>query len=71
MQITSGGAAEAVVSSVAGADPLFLWVEVNIFPWKFYARPEIKTIGDLKGKKIGITTAGAPRKMQFGLRFSF
>jgi ABC-type nitrate/sulfonate/bicarbonate transport system substrate-binding protein len=60
VQITSGGSSEAVVSSVTGADPLFLGVEVNIFPWKFYARSEIKQIADLKGKKIGITTAGAP-----------
>jgi ABC-type nitrate/sulfonate/bicarbonate transport system substrate-binding protein len=60
VHITSGGSPEAVAAATSGADLVFLGVEVNIFPWKFYARPEIKQIEDLKGKKIGITTAGAP-----------
>jgi NitT/TauT family transport system substrate-binding protein len=60
VQITAGGSSEAVAASATGADLVFLGVEVNIFPWKFYARPEIKQLTDLKGKKIGITTAGAP-----------
>jgi NitT/TauT family transport system substrate-binding protein len=60
VHITSGGSPEAINASTTGADLIFLTVNVNIFPWKFYARPEIKQIQDLKGKKIGITTAGAP-----------
>jgi NitT/TauT family transport system substrate-binding protein len=60
VQITSGGSPEAVLASTTGADLVFLGVSINIFPWKFYARPDIKTIQDLKGKKIGITSPGAP-----------
>jgi NitT/TauT family transport system substrate-binding protein len=60
VQITSGGSPEAILASTSGADLVFLGVSINIFPWKFYARPEIKTIADLKGKKIGITSPGAP-----------
>ncbi|GAC1319645.1 MAG: hypothetical protein NVSMB2_15110 [Chloroflexota bacterium] len=60
VQITSGGAPESVIAATSGADLVFLAVNVNIFPWKFYARPEITQLEDLKGKKIGITTPGAP-----------
>jgi ABC-type nitrate/sulfonate/bicarbonate transport system substrate-binding protein len=60
------GASQAVLASSAGADLAILAVKVPTFPWKFYARPEINTLADLKGKKVGITAAGAP--FDVGLR---
>jgi NitT/TauT family transport system substrate-binding protein len=60
------GASQAVLASSVGADLVMLAVKVPTFPWKFYARPEINTLADLKGKKVGITAAGAP--FDVGLR---
>jgi NitT/TauT family transport system substrate-binding protein len=60
------GASQAVLASSAGADLVMLAVKVPTFPWKFYARPEITSLADMKGKKVGITAAGAP--FDVGLR---
>jgi NitT/TauT family transport system substrate-binding protein len=60
IQFTPTGASQAVLASSSGADLVILAVKIRTFPWKFYARPEIKTIEDMRGKKVGITAAGAP-----------
>jgi ABC-type nitrate/sulfonate/bicarbonate transport system substrate-binding protein len=60
IQFTPTGASQAVLASSSGADLVILAVKIPTFPWKFYARPEIKTIEDMRGKKVGITAAGAP-----------
>ncbi|GAC1319649.1 MAG: hypothetical protein NVSMB2_15120 [Chloroflexota bacterium] len=66
VQFTPTGASQAVLASAGGADLVILAVKVPTFPWKFYARPDIQTIEDMCGKKVGITTAGAP--FDVGLR---
>ncbi|HEY0582105.1 MAG TPA: ABC transporter substrate-binding protein, partial [Chloroflexota bacterium] len=66
VHFTPTGASQAVLASTGGADLVILGVKIPTFPWKFYARPEIKSIEDMRGKKVGITAAGAP--FDVGLR---
>jgi NitT/TauT family transport system substrate-binding protein len=49
----------AVQSSLRGADVVMLGAVVNRHVFSFMARPEIKRLSDLKGKKIGITRVGS------------
>lgn len=49
----------AVQSSLRGADVVMLGAVVNRHVFSFMARPEIKRISDLKGKRIGITRVGS------------
>ena len=49
----------AVTANLRGADVIMLAGVANRFVFSFMARPEIKRIGDLKGKKIGITRIGS------------
>jgi NitT/TauT family transport system substrate-binding protein len=68
VQFTPTGASQAVLASTGGADLVILAVKIPSFPWKFYARPEIKSIDDMRGKKVGITALGAP--FDVGLRMA-
>jgi NitT/TauT family transport system substrate-binding protein len=49
----------AVQAGLKGADVVMLAGAANRFVFSFMARPEIKRIGDLRGKKIGITRFGS------------
>mgnify|MGYP001446302260 CR=1 FL=1 len=49
----------AVTAALRGADIVMLAGVANHFVFSFMARPEIKRIADLKGKKIGITRIGS------------
>jgi ABC-type nitrate/sulfonate/bicarbonate transport system substrate-binding protein len=49
----------AVQSNLRGADIIMLAAVVNRHVFSFMARPEIKRLSDLKGKKIGITRIGS------------
>ena len=43
----------------AGQDARFFWGVANLMPFKLYARPEIQSAKDLKGKKLAISKFGA------------
>ena len=49
----------AVQSSFRGADVVMLAAVVNRHVFSFMARPELKRISDLKGKRIGVTRVGS------------
>ena len=59
VQISHTGGAETVGALAGGADLVIVANIVPVLPYQFYAGPNIQTPADLKGKKIGITTAGA------------
>jgi NitT/TauT family transport system substrate-binding protein len=59
VQISHTGGAETVGALAGGADLVIVANVVPVLPYQFYAGPSIQTPADLKGKKIGITTAGA------------
>jgi ABC-type nitrate/sulfonate/bicarbonate transport system substrate-binding protein len=49
----------AVQSNLRGAEVVMLAAVVNRHVFSFMARPEIKRVSDLKGKKIGVTRIGS------------
>ncbi|HWO43774.1 MAG TPA: ABC transporter substrate-binding protein [Candidatus Eisenbacteria bacterium] len=63
--IFTGGA--VVNSNLAGGDLVKIASAMNVLTFSVVARPEIRQIEDLKGKKIGITRFGSAT--DFGLRY--
>ncbi|HEX8969721.1 MAG TPA: ABC transporter substrate-binding protein [Chloroflexota bacterium] len=59
VQISHTGGAETLGGLAGGVDLVIVANIVPVLPYQFYAGPSIQTPADLKGKKIGITTAGA------------
>jgi NitT/TauT family transport system substrate-binding protein len=57
--IAATGGAEALGALAGGADLVIVSNLVPVIPWQFYAGPSVQSPNDLRGKKIGITTAGA------------
>jgi ABC-type nitrate/sulfonate/bicarbonate transport system substrate-binding protein len=55
--IFTGGA--VVNSNLAGGDLVIVASGMNVIPFFLMARPEIRQVEDLKGKKIGITRFGS------------
>jgi NitT/TauT family transport system substrate-binding protein len=53
------GGAAIVASAVGGADTVYLACGINTLYWRVFSTPDVKTIADLKGKKIGVTTLGS------------
>jgi ABC-type nitrate/sulfonate/bicarbonate transport system substrate-binding protein len=53
------GGAAIVASAVGGADTVYLACGINTLYWRFFTTPDIKTIADLKGKTLGVTTVGS------------
>jgi NitT/TauT family transport system substrate-binding protein len=53
------GGAAIVASAVNGADTVYLACGINTLYWRLFVTPEVKTLDDLKGKKIGLTTLGS------------
>lgn len=52
-------AGAAVVSSaIAGADTVLVSCAINTLFWRLFSTPNIKTVGDLKRKNIGVTRLG-------------
>ncbi|HEY7062249.1 MAG TPA: ABC transporter substrate-binding protein [Chloroflexota bacterium] len=51
--------AAVVRAGLAGADTVILGSTTNTFPFKLIVNPAIRRVEDLKGKKLGITRAGA------------
>src|SRR5579864_7288581 len=59
VQISHTGGAETLGALAGGADLVIVANIVPVLPYQFYAGPSIQSPADLKGKKIGITQAGA------------
>src|SRR6516164_2257852 len=53
------GGAAVVASAVGGADTVYLACGINTLYWRVFSTPDVKTVADLKGKKIGVTTFGS------------
>ena len=58
VQIALTAGVETLGALAGGADLVILTNYVPVIPYQFYARPDIQSPADIKGKKIGITTAG-------------
>jgi NitT/TauT family transport system substrate-binding protein len=59
IQITQGGGPEALSAASNGADIVVVGNVVPVYPYTMYVAPEIKTVQDLKGKKIGVSSNGS------------
>ena len=62
----TGGA--VVNANLAGGDLVIIASSLNVFTFVVMAKPEIRGVEDLKGKKIGISRFGSAT--DFGLRFA-
>lgn len=58
VQISLSGVPSVVSSFAQGADPLIIAGTVNTINVSVYARPEIRTPDELRGKRLGITRFG-------------
>ena len=58
VDVASLGGAAAISAALSGADFKVIGNNVNKLVFSMYARPEIKRVEDLRGKKIGITRIG-------------
>jgi len=56
---STADALNSVQAVGAGADVVMICEGINRFVFSIMARPELKRLGDLKGKKIGITRIGS------------
>src|SRR5690348_14913136 len=54
--MTGGAAINAMLS---GADIIYVGMPVPTYAFSIYARPEIKSVTDLRGKALGVITKGA------------
>jgi NitT/TauT family transport system substrate-binding protein len=63
--VFTGGA--VVNSNLGGGDLVVIASSMNVMTFALIARPEIRRVEDLKGKKIGITRFGSAT--DFGLRY--
>jgi ABC-type nitrate/sulfonate/bicarbonate transport system substrate-binding protein len=59
IQYTTADALNSIQAVGAGADVVMFCEGINRFVFSIMARPEIKRLADLKGKKIGITRIGS------------
>jgi len=50
--------AATVTSAIGGADTVLLSCAINTLFWRLFSIPEVKSVADLKGKKIGVTRLG-------------
>lgn len=58
IQIGQFGGAEALSANAGGADLVLVGNLAPVYPYKLYAQKAIKTVADLKGKKVGVSNAG-------------
>ena len=70
VQIAFGSITEVLQLRKAQQDARFFWGISNIMPFKLYARPEIKSVQELKGKRLAVSKFGAQSDYltQFTLR---
>ncbi len=53
------GGAAIVASALGGADTAYLACGINTLYWRVFSTPDVKTVADLKGKKVGVSTIGS------------
>jgi NitT/TauT family transport system substrate-binding protein len=53
------GGAAIIAAAVGGADTVYLACGINTLYWHVFSTPDVKTVADLKGKKIGVSTLGS------------
>lgn len=58
VHIAQFGGSEALSANAAGADLVIVGQMAPVYPYILYAKKDIKTIQDLKGKKIGASNKG-------------
>jgi ABC-type nitrate/sulfonate/bicarbonate transport system substrate-binding protein len=58
IQIGQFGGSEALSAAAGGADVVVVANMAPVYPYILYSRKEIKTLADLKGKKIGVSNPG-------------
>jgi NitT/TauT family transport system substrate-binding protein len=58
IQIGQFGGSEALSANAGGADVVLVANLAPVYPYKLYVQKGIKTIADLKGKKVGVSNAG-------------
>ncbi len=70
VDIAALNGSSAMAAALQGADIKIIGNTTNKLIFSIYVRPEIKTIGDLKGKKIGVTRFGSATDIaaRFALR---
>ena len=66
-QIAFSGGAPVVSAVLSGADLVFVGGVANVPAFYMMALPEIKSVGDLKGKTVGVTRFGS--STDFALRY--
>src|SRR5258706_7401534 len=59
IQFTTADALNSIQAVAAGANVVMFCEGVNRFVFSLMARPELKRLSDLRGKKIGITRIGS------------
>jgi ABC-type nitrate/sulfonate/bicarbonate transport system substrate-binding protein len=60
LDVVQVSAAPVITASVRGIDVVFIAGLLNTMIWDFYVRPEIKNIGQLKGKIVGTDRPATP-----------
>ncbi len=58
IQIAQFGGSEALSANAAGADLVVVANMAPVYPYILYAQKAIKTLADLKGKKVGVSNKG-------------
>lgn len=58
VQIGQFGGSEALSAKAGGADVVVVGNMAPVYPYILYTQKAIKTVADLKGKKIGVSNAG-------------
>jgi NitT/TauT family transport system substrate-binding protein len=58
-QFSQGGGSEALSANVGGADLVLLGNLIPVYPYVFEVPADIRAISDLKGKKVGVSSAGS------------
>jgi NitT/TauT family transport system substrate-binding protein len=57
--VFTGGGSETVSAIANGADLVFLGNFIPVYPFLFEVPPEITTIDDMRGKKVGVSSIGS------------
>ncbi|MEA2659314.1 MAG: NitT/TauT family transport system substrate-binding protein [Candidatus Binatota bacterium] len=70
IQISTTGGAAVVNARLKGADPMIIARTVGVFPYTLYVSKEIRDAGELKNKKLAVSTVGGSGyvAMQYALR---
>src|ERR671924_2106035 len=59
IQVLFTTGALAVTANLQGGDTVIIAGGINFFPFKLIVRPEIKTVADLRGKKMAVSRFGS------------